>query len=433
MADPFGITGIIGVVVQIIHLSVQFGLNWNDAPKDVQTLIEELQKLIAVLSETNTNVISNPEFVAAVQGKHSTVLSQFQGTEISTHQEELQSVLTDLIERSQGHRIGWRRIKEAFLSRKTRETVENLHRMCESVNKLVAIDNLAITAATHQEVEKSRKEQQEVHNIVTYIRNRHDNRETFEEQDRILSWLTPINYLEQQNDFIRRRQPGTGNWLLATTKFQEWVQEKQQTIFCPGIPGAGKTIFTAIVIDDLINKFHSDLTIGIAYIYCNFRRKDEQKLDNLLACLIKQFSEVLPALPKAVRELYEQHSTKRTRPSTDELLRVLQSVTASHSKIFIVVDALDECQISDGCRRRLIEECFNLQSLYGANLFMTSRFLPEITENFDRASTFEIRASPKDVRKYLAGQIFRLPRFVNRDIFLQEEIISGIIAAVDGM
>jgi hypothetical protein len=187
------------------------------------------------------------------------------------------------------------------------------------------------------------------------------------------------------------------------------------------------------VIDHVTKQYGNNPSIGIAYIYCNFRQKDVQKLDGLLASLLRQLSSALPSLPKAVTGLYEQHKPKRTRPSIDELTRALQSVTASYSEMFVVVDALDECQILDGCRIRFIEECFALRDRFGAKLFITSRFLPEITEKFDKLSTLEIRASPEDVQKYLAGQIFRLPRFVSKDAKLQEEIESVIINAVNGM
>jgi hypothetical protein len=75
-------------------------------------------------------------------------------------------------------------------------------------------------------------------------------------------------------------------------------------LFCPGIPGAGKTILTSIVVDNLCNRFHNDATVGIAYVYCNFRRKDEQKIDALLASLLKQPAKSQVSLPSLVASLF---------------------------------------------------------------------------------------------------------------------------------
>ena len=249
----------------------------------------------------------------------------------------------------------------------------------------------------------------------------------------ILNWLTPIDYGPQHSDFLKRRQPGTGQWLLDSVEYQAWLNTAKQTLFCPGIPGAGKTILTSIVVDNLCNRFHNDATVGIAYVYCNFRRKDEQKIDALLASLLKQLAQSQVSLPGSVKDLYDRHKRKQTRPSSDEILRALQSTAGSYSRVFIIVDALDECQVSDGCRTKLLSEIFSLQAKHGANLFATSRSIPEITEKFQSSIFLEIRASIEDVRRYLDGCMSQLPECVRNNHDLQEEIKVGIVKAVDGM
>jgi hypothetical protein len=249
----------------------------------------------------------------------------------------------------------------------------------------------------------------------------------------ILDWVTPVDYSPQQTDYIRGRQAGTGQWLLDSGEFQKWLKTNQRTLFCPGIPGAGKTIITAITIDDLNTRFRNDSSIGITYLYCNFRRRNEQKVEDLLASLLKQLSQKRSSLPGSVETLYDHHKDERMRPSFDEISSTLQSVAAMYSRVFIIVDALDECQTLDGCRTRFLSELFNLQAKHGANLFMTSRFIPEITEKFQENTSLEIRASTEDMRKYLDGHISRLPGFVLRSVELQEEIKTGIIKAVGGM
>ncbi|KAF5639627.1 ankyrin repeat [Fusarium sp. NRRL 52700] len=86
------------------------------------------------------------------------------------------------------------------------------------------------------------------------------------EDVKILEWLTPLNYGPQQSDNLSQRQEGTGEWLLTSKEFQNWV-DNGKTLFCPGFPGAGKTILTSIVIDELTTRFRDDDTVGIAYIY----------------------------------------------------------------------------------------------------------------------------------------------------------------------
>ena len=254
-----------------------------------------------------------------------------------------------------------------------------------------------------------------------------------QEHAAILNWLTPIDFVSQQNDFIARRQEGTGQWLLESEEFQTWLNTNKQTLFCPGIPGAGKTILTSIVVEELTTRFSNDPTIGIAYIYCNFRRQDEQKIDNLLASLLKQLAESQLSLPATVKELYDRHKTKRTRPPLDEISRSLEAVTKLYTRVFIIVDALDECQVSNGSRQRFLSGLSNLQAKCGANLFATSRPISSIEKELEGNAKLEIRATEEDVRRYLEGYIFRLPGFVVRSLELQEEIKTAIVKAVDGM
>ena len=67
------------------------------------------------------------------------------------------------------------------------------------------------------------------------------------------------------------------------------------------------------------------------------------------------------------------------------------------------------------------------------NLFATSGFIPEITENFQGSISLEIRATEHDVRRYIEGNMAYLPSFVGRSLDLQEDVKTGIMQAVDGM
>jgi NACHT domain len=253
------------------------------------------------------------------------------------------------------------------------------------------------------------------------------------ERQTILDWLTPINYASQQSDFIARRQKGTGQWLLSSNEFQEWLTQSGRILFCPGMPGAGKTTITSIIVDHLYNQFQNDGSVGIAYLYCNFRRQQEQKPADLFASLLKQLIQEQPSVPESMKGLYEHHKDRRTRPSSDEILAVLHSVICDYSRTFIIIDALDECQVSNGVRRILLSEILDLQAKTGANLFATSRFIPEIEKEFKRDLLLEIRARDEDVRRYLGGHMFQLPSFVSNNPDLQEEIKTSIVKAVDGM
>ncbi|KAH6853293.1 nucleoside phosphorylase domain-containing protein [Chaetomium sp. MPI-CAGE-AT-0009] len=284
-------------------------------------------------------------------------------------------------------------------------------------------------------LDQLRIEVKECRQDVSAIRLTLDNKEDRE----VLDWLTPVDYGPQYSDYFKRRQPGTGQWLLDTPEFRQWVEGRKQpeTLFCPGIPGSGKTMLTSIVVNKLIAGFGDNGDIGIAYLYCNFKWKDRQSAEDLISSVLKQLAQGRSTLPQSLKSLHDKHKSKTTRPSFDEISMALHSVASEYTRVFVVIDALDECQASDGCRDRLLSEMLALQAKCGANLFVTSRDIPEITAKFTQSMKVEIRASDEDVRRYieehierhmppLRGQIETFPQ-------LKEEIVTGITTAVQGM
>jgi hypothetical protein len=170
MADPFGIVGVISLTIQITNFVVQCGLDWRDAPYNVKSFLAELQSLKVVLSETNTDLLLNSDFADCFQTPPSLLLSQLgpnapanTDTKItlSVCEKELGSLLEGLKKRAEGHQVAWEQLKEAFLPKDTRESLENLQRQCRMLNSMVAIDTAALGAATYKQVKGSRKEQEE--------------------------------------------------------------------------------------------------------------------------------------------------------------------------------------------------------------------------------------------------------------------------------
>ena len=194
-------------------------------------------------------------------------------------------------------------------------------------------------------------------------------------------------------------------------------------------------MISSIVVDHLTAKFANNAGVGIAYIYCNYQPRQEQKPEDLLSGLLKQLSREQPVTPTGVRHLYERHSTKGTRPSFNEIVRALHSTVRLYSRVFIVIDALDEYRASNKeGQNRLLSEVFSLQKNAQLNLYATSRFISEITSQFNGCISKEIRAQDDDVLCYVNG---RIPQLLQSQISkypkIQDMIRSNLVKAVDGM
>ncbi|KAL2116545.1 hypothetical protein VTJ04DRAFT_8713 [Mycothermus thermophilus] len=137
--------------------------------------------------------------------------------------------------------------------------------------------------------------------------------------------------------------------------------------------------------------------VGVAFLYCNYRQKEEQHAEDLIANLFKQLATGLDHLPRPLETLY--FSYLRRRPPLTTLVSVLISVAALYKEgVLVVVDALDECQLSDKNRSRLISALLDFHSAKGtkANLMVTSRpGIPDIIAAFDKYPKLNILADTK--------------------------------------
>jgi hypothetical protein len=257
-------------------------------------------------------------------------------------------------------------------------------------------------------------------------------------QERIHKWITPYDHVAQQRKSFQRVQPGTGKWFLDSDEFQNWLKERNLTLFCPGIPGAGKTTLTASVVDYLQSKYQSEDNIGIAYIYFDYGESHIQNAENLIASILRQLVEQQSSLHNVVKALQTKAPSGIRGFDHEEVLYALNAVVSSLTRVFIVVDALDECLVADGnqpsgANRIGFLEIFALQRDHGANLLATSRPIDEITSEFEHATVMEIRARDDDVRRYLEGNKYTVPKFIQQDENLWKKITMSISEAAGGM
>ncbi|KAH7274908.1 hypothetical protein B0J15DRAFT_473812 [Fusarium solani] len=174
----------------------------------------------------------------------------------------------------------------------------------------------------------------------------------------LLERLFPVAYDAQQAEFAQRRHPGTLQWFLGSDTYQKWTHAASDldldgqtqdihTLFCPGLAGAGKTILTSAVIQDLGSRFPrgSDPNVGIAYFYCFYNCQEQQSTTNLLLVLLEQ---LLPnqshrhsstRLPHHARKRFDSRPVS-SPPSLGKIMESFEEVIAKYDRVFFVIDTL---------------------------------------------------------------------------------------------
>jgi NACHT domain len=251
----------------------------------------------------------------------------------------------------------------------------------------------------------------------------------------VADWYSPPRFADQQTDQLSYRKTGTGRWFLDHADYHHWRDHANATLLCPGIPGSGKSVMAAIIVDDLRAHFEQKKDVVTVYFYCSFNRQSEQNLGQMLASLTRQMFQEQDDVPKAIEDIYLKHRDRGTRPTVDQLKDLLRLLVQDYARVFIVIDALDECENKAGSRDQLLDELFGLQAqkAKNVNVLVTTRCIPEITTRFTTCPEIEIQASKEDIERYMDSCMSILPLFVRQSIKLQNVIKKGITDAAKGM
>ena len=250
-----------------------------------------------------------------------------------------------------------------------------------------------------------------------------------EERRKIEHWLSPIDFTSRQQDILRGAQAGTRQWLFDSKEFQEWIDADRGILWCPGIPGAGKTVTSSIIIDYLQSRFKDD-NVAVTCLFCNYRDRAAQSAEIFTANLLKQIIQQKRTISPEVKSIYKQRV--KGRPTFSESAKLFNHEISSFVKIFVVIDALDETSEHEDIRRLVLSE---LQS-EPINLLVTSRYEKSIEQKFGKAKRLEIRATAADVQTYVKARIpseHLLLRHIQADPALEKTIVDRIVEKSQGM
>ncbi|MCJ1402435.1 hypothetical protein MMC11_005655 [Xylographa trunciseda] len=415
--DPLSLAASITALLQLTSTVVGYLNNVKEASKERAQVAVEASMVYSLLTSLKYRVEdADPDdaWYTAVR-----VLGQENGA-IDQYQAALELLAANLDTRH-GTKIG-----RALMWKFDKVEIMGILSKIERLKSLISV------ALTNDLFTLSKAMKEDISSIRKHVESVRVDAET-ETRQAIARWLTPLDFKARQRDIFCRRQDGTGEWLLDSPEFQTWVTEPGQVLYCSGMPGAGKTVLASIVVDYLQKKF-SETSVLTTCIYCNYKEKDNQTAQDLLASLLKQLVQDCESLSEKVTALYKDHTKRRTRLPPEDLIQALQLEIARYPRVFIIVDALDECTEEGNRRMDLMDGVRSLPR--NANLLITSRHNRTIETEFEGTRTLEINATDSDITRYVLARIqceHRLARHVRTHPALQQSIVNGILRGAKGM
>jgi len=157
-----------------------------------------------------------------------------------------------------------------------------------------------------------------------------------------------------------------------------------------------------MVIDTLCNQAVGK-DVAVVGLYCDFHAQQDQSTTNMLGAMLKQLAN-REGIPEHTREAFQEAKTEFGGRGLllPDMVDILNKTITSLPRLFICIDALDECTAKH--RRELLESLRRIVRVSpGTRVFLTGRphIGDEIVGCFGKVHQIPLSPTPSDIKSYL--------------------------------
>ena len=180
--------------------------------------------------------------------------------------------------------------------------------------------------------------------------------------------------------------------------------------------------------------------IAICFAYYNYRSPELKDPSKIVAALVKQLCRKIDTIPPWLLKFKHDSLDPSTASTQESLIMLVEEL--KFRKVYIVIDALDECPENE--RHRIIGIISGvIKALDGAKIFITSRRESDILRAFEESSTptIQIKADnvAADIESFVCDEVKKLRKGYNgkklhiTNDFLAERVIKTLTQRAEGM
>jgi hypothetical protein len=262
---------------------------------------------------------------------------------------------------------------------------------------------------------------------------------------KLQNWLSPTDPCTIYKRALKTRHPGSGTWFLQSPQYLQWKSSSKSSLWLHGFAGCGKTVLTSSVVEDIQKEISLDPLAPsspiLLYFFFDFRETEKQSLEEMARSLAYQlytqdenFQQPLDSLLIACDDGYR-------KPTAEQLLEpIMENSLATDHKVYLILDALDECTVPRQELLAWIEKVAECTS-QKIHLLATSRKEPDIDSIIGRDNLMDQRIAiqtevvDEDIRAYILHRLrtddgFR--RWKQRED-IQQVIQESLMRISDGM
>jgi hypothetical protein len=193
---------------------------------------------------------------------------------------------------------------------------------------------------------------------------------------------------------------------------------------------------SSAIVEDIKAECDMDYSQSMAYFYFDFNDPKKQTLDDLCRSLITQLFEYSNDAFQTVYKLYASNKDGRSPPEAKAVENALHDIlVAGTNRLYIVIDALDECPSRDGLLRWM-KEVIALSPNH-VSILTTSRREQDIVISLQdvalAAVNMEKAAVDADIRCHVVHQLETNERLRKWSPEVKKEIEDSLLSRAHGM
>jgi hypothetical protein len=440
--DPLSISasiaGLITLADVVFSRTHKYYKGVKNAGEEIKHLASEIRALAGLLHGLRLTL---EELEAEAEWTH------FKAYQIYACNMTLTNIRTELDKHSPGATAGLplktkvQKLKWPFSLPQTKELLSEVERHKSTISMALVADDV-------RAIMKVLSNQTSLSNSVEEFKNEARTQWAMENQIRMdderrasLQFFGKVDPLPNHRTSLKLRYPTTGLWLTEGLAFKTWLQTQNSKLWLSGIPGAGKTVLAAAVIEEAMIQSGPDR--AVAYFYCDYKDKERQELLRILGSLAAQLARQSEKAFGVLQDLYLKCCPKDRspmEPDIDLLAKTLRQMLTLFDDVSIIVDALDECgDNAIGVAESLVSLGSGANSNTRTLLLSRDEIgIRQVLQNNDYIQV-AIAAQSEDLKIYVQAEIESRGRKIGRGRLalrsteLKEEIMSTLVEKADGM
>lgn len=257
-----------------------------------------------------------------------------------------------------------------------------------------------------------------------------ETRRLSKERQKILDDVSELYPEHSLNKHLGLRQDGTGLWFINGPDFKKFLDSPNARLWLYGIPGAGKSVLSAAIIDSL----QRSEKMAVAFFFCEYGNRATQTAREILGSIARQLAVQNTDSFAVLEEFHSLHDGSHTFSKTrddSEWVELVQDLSTNFDTTTIIIDGLDEC-LED--RSEIVRNLAMLSSRGSIKTLFASREELDIKQDLSAFESLPIAADRADVRLYVAAHLdSRFKRMTSKDPKLRQDILESLVDRSEGM